>query len=233
MAGFDSKEYTRLRDIAHKRMTRGVEQGLISEIHFPTVREIKAGIVDPRMALAEIKSYLASGSTVTAIKQTGLLPVFREFPRLPERMPISSDERRMRKRASDKAYRIRKKLRETFNKTTGENYLKALESLQRKHRKKGRNFADNLLKMTPTEAAAFVAYMDYRFAQGDFTQLYVIDEFIADFSKLRKQGYSAQEIIKDFDIFLSHQAEVKDRADNMEGLTANQTLGLWRKFVGG
>lgn len=233
MAGFDSKEYTRLRDIAHKRMTRSVEQGLISEIHFPTVREIKAGIVDPRMALAEIKSYLASGSTVTAIKQTGLLPVFREFPRLPERMPISSDERRMRKSASDKAYRIRKKLRETYNTARGESYLKALETIRKRYSKVGRELGIDLATMSPSEAVGFVAYMNYRFAQGDFTQLYVIDEFIQDFSTLKRKGYSGKDIIKDFNLFLSHQAEVKDRADNMEGLTAGQTISLWRKFVGG
>ena len=233
MPKFDSKEYTRLRDIAHKRMTRGVAAGLVGEIHFPTVREIKAGIVDPAFAMAAIKGYLSSGSTVTAIRQIGLIPEFKEFPTLPEKQPLTTDERRLRKRASDRAYRIRKKLRETYNTTTGESYLKALETVRKKYAKAGRDLGLDLASMTPTEAAGFVAYMDYRFSQGDFTQMYVIDEFIQDFSELRKQGYKGKDIINDFNVFLAHQAEVKTRADNMEGLTAGQTVKLWREFVGG
>ena len=43
-----------------------------------------------------------------------------------------------------------------------------------------------LADMTPTEAAAFIDYINYRFSQGDFTQIYVIDEFTQDYNKLKK-----------------------------------------------
>ena len=105
---FDSKEYTRLRDIAQKRIKRAAAEGLAPAVHVPTVREIKAGIVDPGQAMRELKRFISGGSTVTAIKQTGLVPEFREFPQLPPKRKLSSEEQKVRKRERDRLYRMRK-----------------------------------------------------------------------------------------------------------------------------
>ena len=75
-------------------------------------------------------------------------------------------------------------------------------------------------------------YMDYRFSQGDFTQRYVIDEFIQDFSKLLKKGHSASSIVSDFNQFLENRSQMQNRANNMEGLDAGQTQNLWDEFIG-
>ena len=234
---FDSKEYTRIRDIAQKRMKRAATQGLAGPIHFPTIKEIRAGIVDPGQAMRALKNYVSGGSTVTAIKQTGLIPEFKQFPTLPPAKKLSEDEKKARKRERDKLYRQRKKIREMTSSPErikkGESYLKALDTISRQYKKMGRDIGIDLASMTPSEAAAFVAYMDYRFAQGDFTQMYVIDEFIQDFSKLRSKGYKAGAIVNDFNIFLAHQNEVRGRADAMEGLTPGQTRNLWDQFIGG
>lgn len=233
---FDSKEYTRLRDIAQKRMKRGVSAGIAPSIHFPTVREIKSGIVDPGQAMRALKGYISGGSTVKAIRQTGLVPEFKEFPSLPPKKKLTSDEARLRKRERDRLYRMRKAI-EKEAATSGmakkhASYLKALQTISRQYKRMGRDLGIDLASMTPKEAAAFAAYMDYRFSQGDFTQMYVIDEFIQDFSKLRNRGHKPGEIVNDFNIFLSHQAEVKERADKMEGLSSDFVNNMWFKFVG-
>lgn len=233
---FDSKEYTRLRDIAQKRIKRAAGQGLAPSIHVPTMREIKAGIVDAGQALRELKKFISGGSTVTAIKQTGLVPEFKEFPSLPPKKKLTSDEARARKRERDKLYRMRKKIREMAaspeQSRKQASYLKALQTISRQYKRMGRDLGLDLASMTPTEAAAFGAYMDYRFSQGDFTQMYVIDEFIQDFSKLRQKGFKAVDIVNDYNLFLAHQHEVGNRADLMEGLTRSQVYTSWADFVG-
>ena len=87
------------------------------------------------------------------------------------------------------------------------------------------------IKIVP-QAQAFVEYMDYRFAQGDFTQRYVIDEFIQDFSKLLQRGHSANSITRDFEQFLENRNQLSDRYQNMEGLTPDEFQSSWYEFMG-
>ena len=83
MSKFDNKEYTRLRDIVVKRNKRAVEAGLMPLVHFPTIREIKAGVVSPGEAMQAVKGYYSGGSQVKAIRETGLVPEFKTFTVLP------------------------------------------------------------------------------------------------------------------------------------------------------
>lgn len=233
---FDSKEYTRLRDIAQKRIKRAASQGIAPAVHVPTIREIRSGIVDPGQAMRELKKFISGGSTVTAIKQTGLVPEFRQFPTLPPKQKLSTEEKKARKRERDRFYRMRKRIeKQSVSEAQSKkqaSYLKALQTISRQYKKMGRDLGIDLMSMTPSEAAAFSAYMDYRFAQGDFTQMYVIDEFIQDFSKLVNRGHKPGEIVNDFNLFLAHQNEVRSRADSMNGLSSADFNNMWFKFVG-
>lgn len=233
---FDSKGYTKLRDIAQKRMKRAVTQGLLSPIHFPTVREIKSGIVDPQMAFRALKNYVSGGSTVTAIKQTGLKPDFREFPQLPPRQKMTDEERRQRKRETNRRSRQRQRMRsEGFSEyevKKGLAYIKGAITHAEKLAAKGRGLSFDFAHMSAADAAAFAAYMDYRFAQGDFTKKYVIDEFVEDFDALVSHGHKPADIVKDFDNFLANQDAVKGRADSMEGMSYLEFTSSWRHFVG-
>lgn len=236
MARIDFKEYTRLRDIVQKRIKRAVKAGLAPMVHVPTVKEIKAGLVDPTEALRALKGYYSGGSQVRAIRQTGLVPEFRSFPTLPVQPPLSSAEKKQRERERQRDYRRRRKVRETaLSPEKGkkyESYLKALETVSRTWRRAGRNIGIDLRSLTPTQAQAFVEYMDYRFSQGDFTQRYVIDEFIQDFSKLLSKGHSAKNIVNDFNLFLENRMQLQGRMENMEGISSWEFMGLWDDFIG-
>ena len=236
MAKFDFKEYTRIRDIVQKRIKRAVSAGLSHMVHVPTVKEIKAGIVDPQEALRALKGYYAGGSQVKTIRQTGLVPEFKSFPTLPELPPLSKEQKRQRERDRQRDYRRRRKVRETaISPEKGkkyESYLKALESVSRTWRRAGRDIGIDLKSLTPSQAQAFVEYMDYRFSQGDFTQRYVIDEFIQDFSKLLSKGHSAKNIVNDFNLFLENRMQLQGRMENMEGIPSWEFSGLWDDFIG-
>ena len=236
MAGIDFKEYTRIRDIVQKRIKRAVKAGLAPMVHVPTVKEIRAGIVDPAEAMRALKGYYSGGSQVKTIRQTGLVPSFRSFPTLPAQPPLSKEVKRERARERQRDYRRRKKVRETaISPEKGkkyESYLKALESVSRTWKRAGFNIGIDLKSLTPTQAQAFVEYMDYRFSQGDFTQRYVIDEFIQDFSKLLKKGYSAKNIVSDFNQFLENRSQLQGRFNTMEGLSNAESMAMWSEFVG-
>lgn len=237
MAKIDFKEYTRIRDIVQKRIKRASKAGLAPMVHVPTVKEIKAGIVDPQEALRALKGYYSGGSQVKAIRQTGLVPEFRSFPTLPELPPLSKEQKKQKQREYQRNYRRRRKVRETaITPEKGkkyESYLKALESVSRTWKRAGKDIGIDLRSLSPSQAQAFVEYMDYRFSQGDFTQRYVIDEFIQDFSKLLSKGHSAKNIVNDFNLFLENRMQLQGRMDNMEGIPSWEFSGLWDDFIGG
>ena len=232
----DFKEYTRIRDIVQKRIKRASKAGLAPMVHVPTVKEIKAGLVSPSEAMRALKGYYSGGSQVKTIRQTGLVPEFKSFPSLPEEKPLSKSEKKQKQREYQRDYRRRRKIRETaITPEKGkkyESYLKALESVSRTWKRAGKDIGIDLRSLSPSQAQAFVEYMDYRFSQGDFTQRYVIDEFIQDFSKLLSKGHSAKNIVNDFNLFLENRMQLQGRMDSMEGIQSWEFSGLWDDFIG-
>ena len=236
MAKFDFKEYTRIRDIVQKRIKRAVSAGLAPMVHVPTVKEIRAGIVTPHEAMRALKEYYSGGSQVKTIRQTGFVPEFKSFPTLPEQPKLSGEDKKRKARERQRDYRRRRKVRETaISPEKGkkyESYLKALESVSKTWKRAGRDIGVDLKSLSPSQAQAFVEYMDYRFSQGDFTQRYVIDEFIQDFSKLLSKGHSAKNIVNDFNLFLENRMQLQGRMENMEGIPSWEFSGLWDDFIG-
>ena len=232
MRGIDFKEYTRLRDIVQKRQKRASAAGLAAPVYFPTVKEIRSGWVDAQAALQAVKSYYSGGSTLRAIRQTGLVPEVRKFEVQPQKPKLSDAEKRQKKREQDRLYRQRQKVRKAADsdKKAKEyvGYLKALQTLQARGFKTGLDLA----KMTPALAQAFAEYMEYRFSQGDFNQTYVIDEFVRDFSRIMKEGYTGEQIKGDFEKFLEDRSRLENRRLNMEGLTEGEFMYYWNEFPG-
>lgn len=230
------KEYTRIRDIVVKRNKRAAAAGLMPVIHFPTVAEIKAGYVDAGQAQRFLKSYYSGGSQVKTIRQTGLIPETRSFPVMPKPKPLTKAEQKEKRREQQRDYRRRKRVREyALTPEKGkkyESYLKALETVQRTWKRRNFDLGIDLLSLSPSQAQAFVEYMDFRFSQGDFTQHYVIDEFIQDFSRLLKKGHKAQNILADYNQFLENRHSMADRMADMEGLSFSDTIQSWYDFTG-
>ena len=230
------KEYTRIRDIIVKRNKRAAAAGLMPLIHFPTVKEIRKGYVDPAQALKAVKEYYSSGSQVKAIRQTGLKPPTRSFPEMPPEPKLGPAEKKAKQREYQRAYRRRKAVREKAltpaKARKYEGYLKALDTMAKRWKEAGFDLGISSASLSPSEAQAFVEYMEYRFAQGDFTAHYVIDEFIQDFSKAISKGHKADEIVGDFNKFLEDRSAMQGRANAMEGMSNSQTRSLWDMFIG-
>ena len=232
----DFKEYTRLRDIVHKRNARLAEAGLASLVHFPTVKEIKAGYVSPSEALNAIKGYYSGGSTVKAVRQTGLVPEFKSYPVMPPIKKLTESEKKKKQREQAKENRriraVKKITDDPKKKTKYESYLKALKTMASKMKKAGLDLGINLNTLSPKEAQFFVEYIEYRFSQADFDQKYVIDEFIKGFAKRVKEGYKPSDILKDFDKFALEHEELIKRSEDMKGLDPDSAMTIWDMFFG-
>ena len=235
MAEMNFKEYTRIRDIVVKRNKRAAAAGLAPLVHFPTVKEIRAGFVNAKEALSAIKGFYSSGSQVRAIRQTGLVPQIKSFPVMPPEKKLTQEQKKEKRRQQQRDYRRIKKVRDIAispeKARRYEGYLKALDTVSKKWKEQGFDIGISLQDLSPSEAQAFVEYMEYRFSQGDYTQKYVVDEFIQDFSKLLKKGHKANEIVSDFNKFLENRAEMANRANNMEGIDSSSAMGLWYDFA--
>lgn len=230
MSRSDFKEYTRIRDIVVKRNKRAAEAGLAPLIHFPTVKEIKSGAVRKNEAMTALQEYYTGGTQVKQLRKSGKVPEFRSF----EFKPLDRDDMDDKRKKNRLYRRYKKALGSAATKEIRDrymHYLKALEGLNRKWSEAGLDLGISLEQLTPKQAQAFVEYMEYRYSQGDFTGLYMIDEFVQQFSELLQNGYKAEEIVNDFNIFLEDRDRLEMNYLSMEGITAKEANQLWKKFV--
>ena len=233
----DFKEYSRLRSIARKRAERIASAGLGPLVKFPTVADIREGRANARQSVKAVQDYLSSGSQLKTVRQTGLVPsvyVPKVEPAAPKKT-LTPEEQKAKRRTRQRLYRQRKAVKKAAltpeKKQKYESYLKALQTISDQWSEAGLDIGVDLAGLTPSEAQAFVEYIDYRFSQGDFTQHYVIDEFVQDFGKMLQKGYKAGDITTDFGKFLSDREELSKRADSMSGLSNGEMLNLWEKFI--
>lgn len=78
---------------------------------------------------------------------------------------------------------------------------------------------------------SFFAYMDYRFSQGAVAKQYLFDEFVEDYKKLIRKGYSPETIIADYQQFTADQMALQHRKKSMEGWSAQKSFNYWKKFA--
>lgn len=205
----DYKEYTRLRDIAQKRIKRGQAAGLGIDVHIPTVKELRQrGEGASEIEMMRLQQFINTGFSL-------------ERRRAASRPKMTEEERRQRKREYSREYRRRKVAKEYErpeypNKYQG--YLKGLKTLG--------------VDVPPSKLPAFFAYMDARFAQGSAKdKKYVFDIFVEDFQKILKSGYNPNQILGDFQKFEANQAELASRAGQMLGTSYAESISRWDAYL--
>lgn len=245
----DYKEYSRLRDIAHKRIGRLEKAGFQVNINLPTVKQVRAS-QNPYWFMAELVKFVNASTTLGAVRKSGAraLPVTAQpkFPKVSPAPVTTSEMRKQRRRERDRLARQRRAIKDVApagkqGKYLG--YLKAARSVARQWQKIGErtgdiNFLQNakwLMGMTPTQAKAFAEYAEYRFSQGDFTARYAMAKFVEDFVEAAQSGKKVTNLQKDFDAFLADQAQLTTNAAETErmGISSRDMLAIWNKFVKG
>ena len=205
----DFKEYTKLRDIAQKRVHRAQEAGVPLNIHIPTVKELRAGSdTVAEVTLMQLQQFLKTGYSLS-----------RERER--KRPEYTPEERRERKRQQQRDYRrnrVAREMERPDHPNKYRSYLKGLKTLG--------------VDIPPSKLPAFFQYMDYRFAQGNNSKKYVFDIFVDDYQKMLQKGYNPNQILFDFQRFEADQAAIADRAGAMHGTSYEKAIGLWVEFIG-
>lgn len=75
----DLKEYTRLRDIAQKRIKRSQEKGLNLDLRIPTIRELRIeGEKAFETAFKDLRNYIESGITLSRQRQLSENPIAKK-----------------------------------------------------------------------------------------------------------------------------------------------------------
>lgn len=204
----DFKEYSKLRDIAQKRIKRAQEAGIPLHLHIPTVKELRGSdSMTVERDMAALQLFVSQGFSLSRRRHD-------------EHPMMTPEQRRERKRQQSRRYRRMKVAREyerAEHPDSYQRYIKGLETLG--------------VDIRPSELPAFFAYMDYRFAQGKGSKKYVFDIFVDDYMKMLAKGYSPEDILSDFQKFEADQAEIADRAGAMIGTSYEQAIDLWDKFI--
>ena len=204
MVDFDFKEYTRMRDIAQKRVKR---MGL--DVHIPTVKELRNDTGDTVVkAFQNLSSFLETGPSLSR-------------RRAAERPTYTPEERAERRREYQRDYRRRKVAKEHEREAYPKKYQSYVKGIKRLG-----------VDIPPSKLPGFFAYMDYRFAQGNVSKKYVFDIFVDDYQKMLEKGYKPDQILGDFQKFEADQAALAGRAAEMVGMTAEAAISLWDKFIG-
>lgn len=230
----DFKEYSRIRSIVSKRNKRLVEKGLSAPIHFPTVKEIKNHFVDPDVAFRFTRNYYESGAMLSEIKRYGTFDKSRTLIELIEK----DKPKKKRRKKTNKTYTeesqkefLRQHAENDLLAGRHESYVKAVKTMMENFRKHGRYLGIDLSTMSPQEVQDLAEYLDYRFSQGDFTKKYVIQDFVRDYSRIRAQGYTTDQIIKDFERFLVDRNKLRTASKKNKGVSSGTMSKYWKEFI--
>ena len=201
-------EYTRLRDIAQKRLGRLEAQGLaVSGLAFPKMRELKTE-AEKKAALRAVREFVEAPTRVKEVRGTGKIvaPTARGIrPVDPER------EARLQRQREQRAHR-----REV---------LAGLTQNQRGLIKAARTLG---MTINTENIPAFLEYMEYRFSQYSDSQYYLIDQYVSDFKALKKA--KKENVINDFARFRAEREALMEPV-GAEGYTAAQVQLMWNEYI--
>lgn len=206
----DYKEYTKLRDIAQKRIKRAQAAGVHIDIRIPTVKELRHRGEDVgNIELMRLEQFIRTGFSLSR-RSAASRPVY------------TAEEKRARKNQQNRDYRRRKVAREYEREEFPykyQSYLKGLKKLG--------------VDIPPSKLPEFFAYMDFRFAQGKKKdKKYLFDIFTDDYLEMLQNGYRPSEILRDFEEFAADQGILEIKAGEMSGMNYDKAIGLWNSFIG-
>ena len=218
-------EYSRLRAIAQKRLSRLAEAGMkqAGGVTLPTVKELRKEGITAARAVKDINQFLAAPTTVKEFRKTpgDLFPSFKaDKGRL-----YTGTVADIKKRESRSRYREK-------NKEIYANLTKEQKRLLKAAKKLGVNIA-------PAQAEAFEEYVKYRYAQGVGSIEYWISTVVEELRDYRKHnpGHSAQEITQDFERYVADRkglTKIFEKIESGKDLTTRQSdifNKAWERFT--
>ena len=203
-------EYTRLRDIAQKRLGRLAAAGLaVPGLSFPKLRDLGTE-AEKKAALRAVRAFVQAGTQVREVRKTG--KVVTQTPR--GILPIDPErESRLARR------------RETARKRR--EVLAGLTTEQRSMIKGARKLG---LTIRTEDIPAFIEYMEYRFSQYSDSQFYLFADYAEDYGKIKKNRKSVSDIVDDFKRFKESYTGLHDEPEGT-GYSAQELESMWTDLI--
>lgn len=202
--------YTRMRDIASKRIKRLEESGISVGFIFPTVKQIKTQNINLSEVTARLQTFLESPTKV------------REYKKLSESERVSAEryikKEREREQHRQRNQRYRERIRNLTKREKAD--LKASKTLG--------------YSVGPSQAQMFSEYLAYRFKFGDEKKPYRIATYTEEFHALMKNNkyHSFSDMQNDFEGFMLNREQLEERSDSMHGITGSYFESMWQQFSG-
>ena len=202
-------EYTRLRDIAQKRLGRLISQGFAPEgLAFPKLRELKTE-AERFAALADVQEFLSAGTKLREIRKS------KKVVDITPAGIVVDDPARLARNARQRERRRARK--------------EALQSLTKQQRSMIKAARSLGVTIRTKDIPAFISYIEYRFSQYSDSRFYLIADYVEDFQKLRKKN-STDSIVGDFARFKADYESLQAPVD-VPGYSAVEFQKMWNEFI--
>lgn len=202
-------EYTRLRDIAQKRLGRLEAQGLaMPGLSFPKLRELGTE-AEKKAALRAVREFVEAPTRVKDVRQAGQKVLLTE-----RGIRAVDPEREARlQRRRDTARRRREVLA---------GLTKEQQSMIKGARKLG-------ITIRTEDIPTFIEYMEYRFSQYSDSQFYLFSDYSEDFGKIKKRN-TVREIVNDFKLFQQSYMELHEKKPGTS-YSAQELQSMWGALI--
>lgn len=201
-------EYTRLRDIAQKRLGRLESAGLsVPGLAFPKMRELKTE-AEKAAALRAVREFVQAPTKVKEVRQTGQ----RVMPTAKGIRAVDPAQEAKRQRQREQRARRREALAGLTKNQRG--FIKAARTLG--------------MTINTENIPEFLEYMEYRYSQYSDSQNYLIDQYVKDYKALKKA--KRENIINDFARFRVDREALMEPV-GAEGYTAAQVQLMWNEYI--
>ena len=202
--------YTRMRDIASKRIKRLEESGISVGFTFPTVKQIKTQNINLSEVTARLQTFLESPTKV------------REYKKLSDSERVSA-ERYIKKEREREQHRQR-----------NQRYRERLRNLTKREKSDLKASRTLGYSVGPSQAQMFSEYLAYRFKYGDEKKPYAIATYTEEFHALMKKNkyHSFDDMQKDFEGYMMNRHRMEDEYDNMNGISGAAFESMWSQFSG-
>ena len=202
-------EYTRLRDIAQKRLGRLEAAGLsVPGLSFPKLRELGTES-EKKAALRAVRAFVESGTRVKDVRNTG--KIVTATPKGIQPVDPEREARLARRRETAR------KRREA---------LAGLTTEQRSMIKGARKLG---LTIKTEDIPAFIEYMEYRFSQYSDSQFYLFADYADDYGKIKNRK-SVPDIVNDFKRFKESNIDLYDEPAG-SGYSAQELESMWSDLI--
>lgn len=203
-------EYTRLRDIAQKRLGRLEAAGLaMPGLSFPKLRDLKTDTERSR-ALNELRQFVQAPTQVKQVRPTGnIVAKTSAGIVVGDPQKIARNERRRQQRAARK---------------------EALSALTKQQRSMIKGAKSLGIRIATKDISAFISYMEYRFSQYSDSRFYMFADYAEDFGRVKK-SHGADQIADDFARFRAEYEQLHEPVD-ATGYSAAELQNMWNSFIG-